>query len=352
MIAVTARRPAQRRHRRHHPPRGSLTVRQPHPRPRPPLPGFGLRLSALVLVLCAFTTDAAAATVKTLVSFDRTAGQTPESVAIAGDGTIYVSLAFASQIRRITPTGSQATLVMPTAGGITVGIAIDTHHDNDLIVAVRSADPAAAGIWRVPRIGFNRPMRIAALPTDSFPNGVTFDAHGNLYIADSDLGRIWRLARGGSQATVWAQGALLAPTGDSFQGFRLPGANGLKIRGRTLCVSNTARQEILAVPIQRDDRAGPMAIRFSGVQADDFAFAANGDLYVTENPLSRLIRITPSDARTTVATAADGLDNPSDVAFDPRPDRRRNLLITNSAYFGSHPSLQQIRTDTVGRRPQ
>jgi hypothetical protein len=44
------------------------------------------------------------------------------------------------------------------------------------------------------------------------------------------------------------------------------------------------------------------------------------------------------------------LDNPSDVAFDPRPDRRHELLITNSAYFGTRPSLAEIRTLGVGQR--
>ena len=122
-------------------------------------------LGAIVVGLGLVTGNAMAAAVRTLVTFDRAAGQTPESVAITTDGTAYVSLAFAGQIRRITPNGSQATLTMPTSGGITVGVAIDAHHDNDLDVAVRSADPNAAGIWRVPRVGFDHPARIAALPT-------------------------------------------------------------------------------------------------------------------------------------------------------------------------------------------
>jgi sugar lactone lactonase YvrE len=307
-------------------------------------------LSAVAAALCLLTATAAAVAVRTLVSFDRAAGQTPESVAIARDGTAYISLAFASQIRRITPSGGQTTLSMATEGGITVGLAIDTHHDDDLDVAVRSADPAAAGIWRIRRADFDHPTRIAALPTASFPNGLTFDTDGNLYIADSDLGRIWRLARGAAQPTAWAAGSLLAPTGETFQGFVLPGANGLKIRGHTLYVSNTATQNILTIPIRRDGTAGPTAIRVRGVQADDFAFAANGDVYVTENPRSQLVRITPDGDITPLATSTDGLDNPSAVAFDPRPDHRRDLFITNSAYFGTHPSLQKIRTDTVGQR--
>ena len=311
---------------------------------------FAVPLIAAAVLPLVITARASAVEARTLVSFDRAAGQTPESVAIATDGTTYVSLAFASEIYRITPTGRQSTLDIPTAGGITVGLAIDSHDTDFLYVAVRSADPTAAGVWRVARDRFDDPTRVVSLPTDSFPNGMTFDQRGNLYIADSDLGRIWRVAPGAPQATVWAAGPLLAPTGESFQGFVLPGANGVKVRGRTLYVSNTAGRTILTIPIDPDGSAGSMTVRFHGVEADDFAFAANGDLYVTDNPGSQLLRITPGGIIATLANATDGLDNPSDVAFDPRPDRRRELLITNSAYFGTRPSLQEIRTNSIGQR--
>jgi sugar lactone lactonase YvrE len=303
--------------------------------------------SALLPILAA---PAASATeLRTVVAFDPAAGQAPENLAIARDGTIYVSLAFASQIRRIAPDGRQVSLTIPTRGGITVGVAIDGHHDGDLDVAVRSADPAAAGIWRVSRSSFADPTRIAALPTSSFPNGITFDSAGNLYVADSSLGRIWRIAPGSSQATVWSESPLLDPTGASFTGFPLPGANGIKIHHDVAYVSNTATQDILTIPVLRDGEAGSVAVRFTGIEADDFAFAANGDLYVTENPLSALIRVTPAGDITTLATKTDGLDNPSAVAFDPRPHRRKDLYITNAAYFGTHPSLEETTATDVGQ---
>jgi hypothetical protein len=72
-------------------------------------------------------------------------------------------------------------------------------------------------------------------------------------------------------------------------------------------------------------------------------------MFIAENPLSRLVRVTPRGRTTIVTTAKDGLQNPSAVAFDPRPGRRTHLYITNSAYFGTHPSLEEMITDTVGR---
>jgi sugar lactone lactonase YvrE len=241
---------------------------------------------------------------------------------------------------------------MPTMGGITTGLAIDHHHSGDLDVGIRSSDPRAAGIWRIPRARFADPIRIAALPTDSFANGITFDDAGNLYIADSDLGRIWRIARGASRATVWAQSRLLAPTGAKYKSFPLPGANGIKLRHNLVYVTNTAIETVLTIPLLPGGSAGKVTVRFRGIAGDDFAFASDGDIYVAENPLNKLIRIDPTGRVTRIATAADGLQNPSAVAFDPRPRLRTHLYITNSAYFGTRPSLQEIVTPAIGDTPR
>jgi hypothetical protein len=71
---------------------------------------------------------------------------------------------------------------------------------------------------------------------------------------------------------------------------------------------------------------------------DDFAFAANGNIYIAENQLSRLIRIDPRGRITRIAAAADGLQDPSAVAFDPRPSRRTHLYIANSRTSGPIPA--------------
>jgi sugar lactone lactonase YvrE len=60
-------------------------------------------IGALIVLLALAASAAAAAPLRTVVAFDAAAKQTPENLAVAGDGTIYVSLAFAGKIRRIAP---------------------------------------------------------------------------------------------------------------------------------------------------------------------------------------------------------------------------------------------------------
>jgi sugar lactone lactonase YvrE len=318
---------------------------------------FGVLLLAVALLAAPAATAHGAAghtsRVRTLALFSFAAGQTPENLAIDRDGTIYVSLAYASTISRLSPGGARTQLAVPTHGGIVVGVAID-RPAGALDIAVRSKSAAAAGIWQVPLAQFTTPAalhRLAALPTAAFPNGMSFDAGGTLYVADSALGCIWRLRRGEPWAEVWSSDALLAPSGAAYRGFTLPGANGVHPWGPALYVSNTSSSTIIRIPITAHGSAGAPTVRFRGVQADDFAFDVAGNLYVAANPLNEILRVTPSGRVTTLATkAADGLDNPSAVAFGVRAADRRVLYITNAAYFSAHPrpSVQLLPVGIAG----
>jgi streptogramin lyase len=313
----------------------------------------GTALVALVVPLVGNSPAGAdSPALRTVASFDRSTGQTPENLAIEPDGSVFVSLSFAGEIDDVTPTGGQSTVTIPTAGGLTVGIVADLDHGGDLDVAVKSADASDAGIWRVPLAAFRdpsvHPYRIAALPTSSFPNGMAFDGQRNLYIADSTLGAIWRLSPGSSTPTVWSLSPLLAPTGASFEGFTLPGANALKVRQGVVYTSNTSTSEILTVPILPGGPAGAVSVLYQIDEPDDFAIAPDGSMFVAENVPNQFVRISPNGRVTTMFTAADGMANPSAALFSPVQGQSHELYITNSSYFRDAPSLQETRTDGYG----
>jgi hypothetical protein len=286
---------------------------------------------------------------QTVASFDRSAGQTPENLAIEADGEVVVSLSLASEVVDVTPNGNESFVMLPTSDGLTVGIVADLAHGGDLDVGVESSVASDAGIWRVPLSAFRnpntQPYRIAALPTSSFPNGMAFDAHGNLYIADSTLGAIWRLAPGSSTPAVWSSSPLFAPTGASFGGLALPGANGLKVHSGVVYISNTSTSEILAVPILQDGAAGPVSVLYRIDEPDDFAIAPDGSMFVAENVPDQFVRVSPSGRVTTILTGADGISNPSAALFSPVHGHSHDLYITNSAYFSDAPTLQVTRAD-------
>jgi sugar lactone lactonase YvrE len=105
-------------------------------------------------------------------------------------------------------------------------------------------------------------------------------------------------------------------------------------------VSNTSTDEILTIPLKPDGTAGEITVRYHLNAPDDFAIARNGDLYVAENVPNQLVRVTPGGTITTLATATDGLSNPSAALFGTLGREHSRLYVTNSSYFGSNPSLQ------------
>ena len=123
-------------------------------------PAIFLAASAAgALVLPATASHAAAAAsrhrdaVQVVASFDPAQGQNPENLAVAPDGTVYVTWLFAHSVAAIRPDGSQAVVTLPP--GEASGIAIDPARPGRLTVALISADPGTAGIWTIPLGAFH-----------------------------------------------------------------------------------------------------------------------------------------------------------------------------------------------------
>jgi hypothetical protein len=266
-----------------------------------------------------------------LIHYDADAGEQPENILAEPDGNLLVTLDFVRQIVRLTPQGAQqllATLPAPPSGGagvpvthkaLATGLALTA--DRTIYVGYVAGDADFTGIWRLEADG--TPRRVTPLPADSFPNGMALDERsGELYIADSIRGAIWRAPVSGGNAEIWVAGEELVPTS-------ILGANGLKIHSRFVYVSNSDQKTLLRYPIESDGTAGAVQTVASGHALDDFTFVDDSDVVAAAlNLEDEVALIRPDGSYQTVLTAAAGLQTPSAVLVQPG-----QIYVLNSAHF-------------------
>ncbi|MEV0090662.1 hypothetical protein [Streptomyces sp. NPDC050738] len=269
--------------------------------------------------------------VRIAAHFDLDRGQLPENIALAPDGSAYVTFAFARQVAELTRTGATrilATLPAPADGGVhtpAMGRALTTGivraDDGTLYVLYATGTPDLTGLWRLRPGG--EPRRIAALPATGLPNGLALDPYTRtLYITDSVLGTIWSVPATGGTPTAWSTAPELAPDG-------FLGANGLKIHNGAVWATNLDHGTVLRIPILRSGRAGTVQTRATGLPGiDDFAFTGRGDqLLAALNGPGEVALVQPDGSHSTVLTAADGLQNPTSVAL-----RGNTVYVPSAAY--------------------
>ncbi|MFG2692092.1 hypothetical protein [Kitasatospora sp. NPDC048407] len=98
------------------------------------------------------------------------------------------------------------------------------------------------------------------------------------------------------------------------------------------------------IPIGRGGRAGAVETRATGLgPVDDFDFTGRGDqiLAALAQGPSQVVLVNPDGTRSTVLTAADGLQNPTSIGV-----RGRTAYIANAAYStGTDPNLTVARLE-------
>ncbi|MEA2557126.1 MAG: hypothetical protein QOG88_664 [Actinomycetota bacterium] len=272
-----------------------------------------------------------------LVTFDESAGQNPEGMAIDRVGAIYVSVSPLGDLWRIPPGSTQPQPfghvdgIVPGRDFGMIGLAIDVF--GNVYAGVQSANPDAVGVWRFDhRTG--QATRLPGTESIAIPNGLAFDKQMNVYVTDSFNGAIWRIPPGGT-ASVWVQDQVL--TGDGSLGLFL-GANGIAYRNGVFTVTNTERRTVLRIP-KIGGQPGPISVLANlppGDNPDGVAMDVHGDAFIAMNLANAIGRVTPSGSFSVVASG-DPLDFPSSLAFGTARAGRTTLFGVNfsiSELFG------------------
>lgn len=289
---------------------------------------------------------------ETLFTYDPTIGELPENIAITKRGTKYVSFPPRGEIRAITPDNqSQATIATFDIGDGTGVVGLEVHPIGTLfacLVTFNTPESDTHGIWRVTPDG--ETSLFAALGDGTFPNDILLDGD-SLLVTDTIGGAVLRVSEGA--VSEWVADPLLEGTGSA--GFPFPiGANGIaEASDGTVYVANTEQGHIVEIPVNPDGSAGTPEV----FVADGTLFASDGlaidtkdNLYVGVIGQDTVVRVTQDERLETLATAADGLDGPSDVTFGTSRGEQKDVFITNFALLSMEdPSLMKLDVGVPGR---
>ena len=154
-----------------------------------------------------------------------------EGSAVDSKGNLYLSMALPKgEIFKVTPAGTPsiyATFPLsnatnPTAtdfDGVNLRLAFDSQ---DVLYATyidvnnptAKVPTAYTGLWKIPQGGGNCSLtsgpcvkiwpQTTPSPLLRFPDGLVLDNFGNIYVADAQMGNIWKVNRFTGQGTLWA----------------------------------------------------------------------------------------------------------------------------------------------------
>lgn len=273
--------------------------------------------------------------VSRVAALDPGAGEFPEGMAIDRDGNIYVGIATTGEVKKITIGGDVSTFAQLPAPGSGFMLGLEFSSSGDLYIAMASFDPASHGVWKVGKNGDAK--LFASLDIASFPNVVTFDQTGNVFVSDTVGGGVWKVDKQGN-ATSWKVDPLLAGITPVVNPLGIPlGANGLDFdaTGENLYVAVTEYGRIVRIPVNADGSAGSAEVFVEDLEKiglpDGMVFGDDGNLYVAVVGNDRVVSISPQGEVTTLDEGSP-LQNPSDLRFGVG-ENSGTLYVANFALF-------------------
>jgi hypothetical protein len=248
-----------------------------------------------------------------------------ENIAVDAGGVVFASVYSHNRVDRYDPA-TRATATFAEVPAPPMGLAFDA--SGALWVTAGTLREGPGYVYRVDRDGAVRQW--CELPDALFINGCTMHPNGRtLLVCETASGRILAidLDKPG-RCDVWLQGDRLKPIVPGY-----PGANGIKIREGWAWISVSGRGLMARVPLQPDGSGGDIEIAATRLSADDFAFGMSGSVYITTHPEHSLVRLEPSDARTTLAGPEQGMVGSTACAFGRAPGDEKSLYVTTDGGF-------------------
>jgi sugar lactone lactonase YvrE len=234
---------------------------------------------------------------------------TPEGLGVDSHGNIYATLLHIGEVVMLKDDGTYdhvawvpskeesgkgdlAGLDLDKGDNIYVAYHAHSKYDpeddvNPFHPSCRDATVTRSGVYKIDA----RTRQVTALATKAdgwpfcFPDDVTIDSQGNVYMSDLTYSAIWRISPDGKKVDLWSAHPLLNWSPRPYSGFPL-GVNDLVLdkQEKNIFAVTDGDPMVLRIPIKEDGSAGePQALQptgyspFDGVEVD-----AKGNIYVSE----------------------------------------------------------------------
>jgi sugar lactone lactonase YvrE len=249
-----------------------------------------------------------------------------ENVAVAADGSVFVTVESLNRLDRYDPSTGE-TSVFAELPAPPMGLAFD--ESGALWVTGGKMRTAPGYIWKVGPKG--EVQHWTDIPDATFMNGCAVHPNGcELLVCESRSNRVLSIdMREPDTWSVWLEDEAIGPGDNPL----FPGANGIKVRQGEAWITVSARYLIVRVPILADGSAGGVREGWPEVLGDDFAFGESGSLYVTTHPAQTVVKIDPLGARTTIAGPDQGMVGATACAFGRAPGDENALYVTTDGGF-------------------
>jgi sugar lactone lactonase YvrE len=198
------------------------------------------------------------------------------------------------------------------------------------------------------------------------PNGLAFDAAGNVYISDSFQATIWRAPPGGGVPAAW----VVDPATLGTSGVPPFGANGLAFNrdASALFVANTGNDTIVRIALPNGPSGTPSApeVFVNSINgADGLIIDAADNLWVAANQADEIVVVDPTGRVIAKLGDFDGIDRhgaPVGLLFPASLVRVNNFIYVTNLSLDLHaatglppavdtPWAAQVTRHTIARLP-
>ena len=241
-----------------------------------------------------------------------------ENIALDKSGNMVINSHLDGKVYKVDQTGKKVQ--WSTVNGKIAGLLVN--QDGSAFVSgwVKGSEPA---VFAIDASGKSEVF--AKLEQDMFPNGMLRLNAKDILVVDSYKGVIWRIDTKTKQVSTWLKNALLE-RGDSNN--PTPAVNGIKSYHGDVYLSNTAKQTLLKVTVQKGE-AKSITVVMDQIGLDDFDFDHQGTLYGATHVYNSLVSVAQNGKVTVIAGLEEGMAGSTAVATRVNGKKTSVFVATN-----------------------